>query len=502
MTRMGSNVRSAGRSVRRRSISAFDIVVRPETGSNVLLSRLAARAQDAGASASLVEYAIGLSAQFGVRTSIAALRLLQRVGTGNRSAITALLSKLKLDPSDDLMWDAMTLAGFDSTDVRHDPDADLVHFFEPEIRRGFVTDGYSQVFEWLLSGGRVSNDSPDLLPLLDSLISSAVERRAEIEGSRANVSVPLVQSVYAAFTGVGNPHRVFLSGASLLAHELPTPIPPGFGGVELSTFASLSDVLVDLPDGFVLLNRRGNHVILQHIDSGSKVTLAHIEQRGDRMAHGNGQFTRWYTAFELNDHDFNGTHLLTPADSKLYLDERFGDWRSQPFFYHNILDAPNTTIDQSLEGLLFVYSKLTATFREGSRHYADEWAKIMRDRFGIEYSNFVPSGGHRKVLATPVTSAEICGRQVRLVIADFSPIDAEFIEWLDRQRDDKYFVVAAVTGNRHDASAIERLALANSLAPVNSAVLIETEDDLNVTIGGVKPSEAVMHPNAVVRKAT
>jgi hypothetical protein len=140
------------------------------------------------------------------------------------------------------------------------------------------------------------------------------------------------------------------------------------------------------------------------------------------------------------------------------------------------------------------------TFANGRRHYADEWAAQMRDRFGIEYSNFVPRGVHRKVLATPVTPEQIAGRHLRLVVADYEVVDADFVNWLDQQRDADCFLVAGVTGDRLDESATERLALANSLATVDHAVLIESEGDLRDPIAGVTPEDVVMHPDIAASK--
>jgi hypothetical protein len=496
MIRPGSFVRRNAEPARQMATAAFDAVVRPSTGSGALVSRLATKARRTGASSELVDYSSALADDPGVRHAIAALRLIVRVGSGDQSALTPLLNKVAPSGSDTLMWDTLALAGYDVDAVRHDAEADLVVFFRKEIERAFRADGYSEVFEWLLTCGRVSGDSPALRPLLQTLVSSSVEIRERREVSEARFDLGALNGVLGTMQAGGNPHRVFASGAALLALATSAPPPFGFGGIELATFTALDRVMQALPNGTELVELQGGHARLFHCDSDTTFTLVHLREVDGRLAHGNGRYTRWNSRFELDDQLVDGRVVLAPTDIDAYLDERFGTWRTRPFFYHHVLDAPNTTIDATLGGLLYVYSRLRDSFANGLRHYADEWAAIMRDRFGINYSQYVPHGTHRKVLAKPVTAAEVGNRRIRLLVADYASIDVALVNWLTSQRSDEHFLVAGVTGHRLDSDANERLALANSLADIDHATLIESDDDLKAPIGGFVVDDVVFHSSA------
>ncbi|BAN03328.1 hypothetical protein [Ilumatobacter coccineus] len=493
MTKLGAFVRENERPGRRVAELTFDAVVRPRVAAGVLLPRLEARARAAGASEALLARAAQLTETLGVRSSIATYRLLAAVASGNKSAMTPLLNKFQPDIPDQLMWDALELGGYDVEQVRHDDAADLVAFFEPEIRRGFVNDGFSQVFEWLLTNQRVPSESPALRPLLEALVTSAVERREQTEAENQLFSDATLRAVAADLFAQEGPPSCFLSGASLLAAAHPDVERARFGNIEFSTFGGVDGLVAGLPSAFTLVSRRGDHVVVRHTPTDALATVVCCRVDGGRLSHGDGRYTRWYTPFEVAAHDFGIGTFPGPSDTDRYLDERFGQWRTAPFFYDAVLDAPNTTIDRSLDGLLYVYSKMRDTFATGRRHYADEWSAIMRDRFGIEYSNFVPRGVPRKVLATPLTEREVDGRPIHLVVAAFDAVDAQFITWLDEQTSDGVFVVAGVVGHRLDGDANERLALANSLASVDHATLIETPDDLAEPIPGFAVATTTVH---------
>jgi hypothetical protein len=491
VTRLGSFVREDDRPARRAIQLTVDAAPVPEFVSQAVLRRLENRARGVGSSEALITSARNVSAEHGLRHGVAMLRLLFRVGSGDSSAVAPLLNKLQPDPSDEVMWDATTLMGYDTVSVRRDNQADLVDFFETEIRRGFATDGYSQVFEWLLSNGRVSNNSPMLHPLLETLVTSAVNERSRIEQSMQSFDRAEVFSVAAALNA--GQHAVALSGPSLLAAAKRDDVFSRFGPMEFSSFAPLGEVLADLPATLKLQGRRGGHAYLTHTPTENQVVLVHLIESDERYVHGDGRYSRWYSPFDIVEHDLGSERFVGPADIDDYLDERFGNWRGSPFYYDQVLDAPNTTIDRSLDGLLYVYGNLRTTFETGRRHYADEWSAIMRDRFGIDYSNFVPRGIHRKVLATPVTVSDVGVRQIRLVVADFDRVDAGFVQWLDSQRAADVFLVAGVRGDRLDGAALERLALANSLDAIDSASLIESDEDLITPIPGFDVADTVVY---------
>jgi hypothetical protein len=495
VTKLGAFVRENERPGRRIAELAFDAVVRPRAATGLVLPRLEARARAAGASEALLARAAQLTETLGVRSSIATYRLLAAVASGNKSAMTPLLNKFKPDIPDQLMWDALELGGYDVEQVRHDDAADLVAFFEPEIRRGFVNDGFSQVFEWLLTNQRVPNESPVLRPLLEALVSSAVDLRQKTEAGDQPFASSTLHAVASDLIDPSEPARFFFSGASLLAAAYPDVARARFGNIEFATFRSVDRIVGDLPSEFTLVSRRGNHVVIEHSPTSAQATVVCFDKDGDRTSHGDGRYTRWHTPFDVVVHEFDLGTFPGPSDVDRYLDERYGQWRTPPFFYDAVLDAPNTTIDRSLDGLLFVYSKMRETFATGRRHYADEWAAIMRDRFGIEYSNFVPRSVPRKVLATPLTEREVDGRPIHLVIAAFDDVDAEFIGWLTEQKVDGSFLVAGVVGHRLDGDANERLALANSLALVDHATLIESATDLDEPIPGFVVTSSTTHPS-------
>ncbi len=493
MTRLGSFGRKNERSVRRAVQTAVDAAPVPAPILDVVLSGLENRARSAGASDELLALATSASSTDGVRVRIATLRLLIRVGSGDTSAISPLLNKLPRKPSPALLWDVMSLAGFDTESVRHNNDADLLAFFEPEIGRAFESDGYSQVFEWLLDNRKVSQNSALLRPLLERLVASAIEDRDLAEDADpAFVRSELVSVIHSVASW---PHQIALWGPSLLAALEPNSAFSRFGSMELATFDPIDDVLLNRPSAFDLVDRRHGHVTLCHRPTRRPVTLVELIASDEYVVHGNGHFTRWHSPLEITQYQIGELCFAGPSDHGRYLAERFGEWHRRPFFYDPLLDAPNTTVDRSLDGLLFTYFHLSSAFESGHRHYADEWAAIMRDRFGIDYSSFVPRGVARKVLATPATTNEVGGRTVRLAISSFGNIEAHFISWLDTQKDDNVFLVAAVTGQRFDPDAVERLALANSLRSIDHAILIESEDDLRAPIAGVEPDEWVMHPN-------
>lgn len=502
MTKLGSFVRENERPGRRAATLAFDAVVSPRVASGLLLPRLEQRARTAGASEALLARASSLAVTHGVRSSIATYRLLVAVADGNAAAMTPLLNKFKPDTPDELMWDALSLGGYDVQQVRHDASVDLVAFFQDEIRRGFTADGFSQVFEWLLTNEQVPADSPALRPLLESLIDSAVSLRRKIENEKRLFAAADLQIVASDLIDPVDPTRFFLSGGSLLAASHSGEAGPRFGGIEFSTFREVEDVVADIPSEFVLLSRRGDHLVIEHEATKTPVTVVCVRNADGRSMHGDGRYTRWYSTFDVVVHTLELGTFPGPSDVERYLDERFGQWRNPPFYYDPVLDAPNTTVDRSLGGLLFVYSKMRETFAAGRRHYADEWAIIMRDRFGIEYSNFVPNGVPRKVLATPLTLDEVGGRAVRLVVADFDCVDAEFVRWLSEQRSDGHFVVAGVIGDRLDGDANERLALANSLSQVDHAVLIESAANIDEPVDGIPIASMMKHPTVKIPAAT
>ena len=493
MTRLGSFVRKNERSGRRAAQRAIDALVRPDTVPAAAMARLERRATAAGATPRLIDATRHVGKLDGVRHQVAMLRLLHRTGSGDLTARTPLLNKLPPGFDDAMMWDVLQLSGFEVETVRDNPDADLVAFLQPEIRRGFQADGFSPVFEWLLTTGRVGGDAAILRELLETLVSSSIERRSNAERATRPFDVDTLFAIADDLITADNPHEIHLSGAALLAAHRGEVAPNGYGGIEFASTAPLDTVVPGLGSQFSLLRRHDGHVIVRHASTGVDATIVHLTTTDERWHHSDGRFRRWYTPYDVVAHEESGRRFFGPNDVERYLDERFGDWRRPAFFYDALVDAPNTTIERTLDGLLFVHERVRTTFAAGTRHYADEWAAIMRDRFGIDYSNFVPHGAPREILATPVTSAEINGRRVRVAVASFDTIDADLVDWIEAQRAHDVFLVAGVTGHRSDDQAIERLALANSLDAVDHATLLESPNDLDIAIGGVAVDEVVEH---------
>ena len=87
-----------------------------------------------------------------------------------------------------------------------------------------------------------------------------------------------------------------------------------------------------------------------------------------------------------------------------------------------LFDAPNTTIDETLDAKLHLYERASQAFAEGTRFEADLTAEHLRDRFGIDYRR-TPQPVHPKVLSRPL-SRGVDDVPVVVVVGNFATIDA------------------------------------------------------------------------------
>jgi len=91
-----------------------------------------------------------------------------------------------------------------------------------------------------------------------------------------------------------------------------------------------------------------NAVYLEHVNKVFIDVFIHYNKDANTVAHG-GLKTEWTnTPFEVKQVDFLGHLYGAPADSNLYLEENYGDWRTPKPEFETFTDTPNMlVIDQA-----------------------------------------------------------------------------------------------------------------------------------------------------------
>jgi len=87
-----------------------------------------------------------------------------------------------------------------------------------------------------------------------------------------------------------------------------------------------------------------NAVYLEHVNKVFVDVFIHYNKDANTVAHG-GLKTEWTnTPFEVKQVDFLGHRYGAPADSNLYLEENYGDWRTPKPEFETFTDTPNMLV--------------------------------------------------------------------------------------------------------------------------------------------------------------
>lgn len=159
---------------------------------------------------------------------------------------------------------------------------------------------------------------------------------------------------------------------------------------------------------------------------------------------------RWYnTPFTLAPREFAGGNYLAPADAERYLEENYGNWRTPCAFWDVSFDTPNRVFPRTPSALFMLVNYVTRT---GDRHRMQNALLALRDVFGLDYTDHIPSGGNAEL------RARLDGAARTLIVGCFDPPTREELDLID----------AYATGENHVlvAAASDALLRAHGRTPV------------------------------------
>ena len=450
-----------------------------------LSTALRFRARRAGADEALLSRAASPHLD-GLRSRLAVYRLINKIAAGDISRLPQLFRKVDFELPEAERWSIYRLASFPVDGVSATSDSrTLTTVLGPSIMAEFDATGESTLLEWLVREKRFELDDPGFRELITYRCERALKTRLNTElESAAEPSTPSWAALEALASARDSEIDVFPAGSTLLAlHQglprFPEPV------LEFGTTSDLADLEPQLwARGAVTLHRTERLLRVWFPRTGATANVFRYHLIDGRFAHGEDTYTRWHSRFELtalsrDDHRFN-----VPSDVERYLDERFGNWQTPTLFFDQVFNAPNTTPNQTLESLLYLYRRSKDAFAEGARFYADAASERMRDTFGIDYSMYVPQPVHAKVLSAPFQPVTAAGREVVVVASGFHRIAAPEIELLERVRSDDRYLVAAV----HDDGGTDihdRLARVKTLRAVDHVALFRSGLELEGVCTGV-----------------
>jgi len=432
-----------------------------------------------------------------LRSRLAVYRLLSRVGTGDLDHLPHLFEKLGTDLTSTERWSVYRLAGVPVDEITADSSPEeVVEILGPTIRAELAATGESTLLEWLITEQQVELDDSGFRRLIEYRCELALLDRLGLETTRSAVDVPLQARALRALASTHDrASDLFAAGSTLLTlHEGNDLFSERV--LEFGTTADLSTVEVDLwARGAVTLRRRGDHLRVRHLDTGVTANVFRFHVHEGLFCHGKATYTRWHTRFELGVLERNGERYRVPADVERYLDERFGQWRTPTLFYDRVFNAPNTTSDETLESLLYLYRRTTRAFSKGSRFYADRGAERLRDVFGIDYSMYVPQALHSKVLSLPFDAHDAAGREIVVLADAFTTIGADDISSFERANDAARYLVAAVHDDGHP-EVNDRLARVKSLRSVDHVALFSSASELRDTCAAIGARTVLLRPES------
>jgi len=396
-------------------------------------------------------------------------------------------------------WSVYRLAGFPVDDITADSTSeDLTAVLGTSILAELVATGESTLLEWLIAEQRLELDDPGFRRLIDQRCELALRTRLEAEADRI---IDRSTAPWTALRELASNHEkavdVFLAGSTLLAvqqdlAQFPEQV------LELGTIGRLTDVEAQLwLRGATTLRISDRQLRVRHLATGTTVNVFRYRRYDEHFGHGNATYTRWHRPFGValltkGDHRYN-----VPENIERYLDERFGHWQTPTLFFDRVFDAPNTTPDNSLESLIYLYRRAARAFARGSRFYADAAAERMRDTFGIDYSMYVPQPVHPKVLSLPFDARNAAGREVVVMADGFHTIDASTIGLLERARlGDRYLVAAIHDDGRPDVN--DRVARVKTLRSVDHVTLFASRQELQETCDEVGSQTVLLRPGSDV----
>ena len=101
----------------------------------------------------------------------------------------------------------------------------------------------------------------------------------------------------------------------------------------------------------------------------------------------------WYfSPFELAEFQFLGSTFLVPANYEKHLEENYGNWRNATAFYDLSFDEPCVEHARTAAAVEYLARRMSDAVLAGSRDAAQRSAVVLRDRFGLDYTDWFPRG--------------------------------------------------------------------------------------------------------------
>ena len=210
---------------------------------------------------------------------------------------------------------------------------------------------------------------------------------------------------------------------------------------------------------------------------------------------------RWYnTPFTLATREFAGGRYLAPADADRYLEENYGNWRTPCAFWDVSFDTPNRVFPHTPSALFMLVNYVTRT---DERHRMQSALIALRDVFGLDYTDYIPSGGSAEL------RARIGGAARTLIVGCFDPPSREELDLVDSLAATGSLVLVAVASDAllraHGRTPVmtetARQRLAASLRGVHAVHLDDgaaARDALREALGDV---EVIMAAGALEHRA-
>jgi len=206
---------------------------------------------------------------------------------------------------------------------------------------------------------------------------------------------------------------------------------------------------------------------------------------------------RWYnTPFTLAPYEFAGGQYLAPADAARYLEENYGNWRTPCAFWDVSFDTPNRVFPRTSSALFMLVNYVTQT---GDRHRMQNALLALRDVFGLDYTDYIPSGGNAEL------RARLPGTARTLIVGCFDPPTREELGLIDAcATEGNHVLVAAASdallrahGRTPVMTEAARQRLAAGLRGVDAVYLddgVAARDAIRAAIGDVT---AILAPGAL-----
>jgi len=166
----------------------------------------------------------------------------------------------------------------------------------------------------------------------------------------------------------------------LLEHDDDLDI--GLGPATSLTATEVAQLLGGL-DGFSA-SERDRCVTLHQIATGLTIDVFLHYERDGLVWHGTEAIEWWNTPFELTERTIADYTFLVPADTTLYLQENYGDWRNPKAFYSSTFDTPNRVFRRNPAAIRFLTNEALGGLADGDRFRTEAALLALQSDFGID----------------------------------------------------------------------------------------------------------------------